>query len=295
MRNLRKIIKEEIDDFDWIKDVPSTYKLCGRFTKKNENQLCKNLNSLKNFLVKDLGLREVIDNALDAIREINDLNDQYQEPMGVLYNTGKYNNMIKVVNGKYFNERLVNAGIVKDKNGNYDYVNKLNTNYSDLAELLTDLFIRGNQVDKLVNKNILGLKDYLKSIKGSLSKLIEKYYEVDELRDFVYNTTHLTNIGDAAEQKALEILEKAGFNKLYQGSNGDFIDMLFGIDLIMEYKGKVKTCQVKSSEKALDSAMSNGYYGKIDYFIAPTKQGIVVKQLNGKVTYIHYNGTITQG
>ena len=295
MRNLRKIIKEEIDDFDWIKDVPSTYKLCGRFTKENENQLCKNLNSLKNFLVKDLGLREVIDNALDAIREINDLNDQYQEPMGILYNTGKYNNMIKVVDGKYFNERLVNAGIVRNSEGEYDYVNKLNTNYSDLAELLTDLFVKGNQVDKLVNKNDLGLKTYLKSIKGSLTKLIEKYYEVDELRDFVNNTIHLTNVGDDAEQKASDILERVGFNKLYQGGDGDFIDMLFGVDLIMEYNGKVKTCQVKSSEMALGPAMKKWYYNKIDYFIAPTKQGIVIKQLNGKTTYINHEGTITQG
>ena len=295
MRNLRKIIKEEIDDFDWIKDVPSTYKLCGRFTKENENQLCKNLNSLKNFLVKDLGLREVIDNALDAIREINDLNDQYQEPMGILYNTGKYNDMIKVVDGKYFNERLVNAGIVRNSEGEYDYVNKLNTNYSDLAELLTDLFAKGNQVDKLVNKNDLGLKTYLKSIKGSLTKLIEKYYEVDELRDFVNNTIHLTNVGDDAEQKASDILERVGFKKLYQGGNGDFIDMLFGVDLIMEYNGKVKTCQVKSSEMALGSAMKKWYYNKIDYFIAPTKQGIVIKQLNGKTTYINHEGTITQG
>jgi len=292
--NIRKIIKEEIGDFDWIKDVPSTYKLCGRFTKENENQLCKNLNSLKNFLVKDLGLREVIDNALDAIREINNLNDQYQEPMGILYNTGKYNDMIKVVDGKYFNERLVNAGIVRNSEGEYDYVNKLNTNYSDLAELLTDLFAKGNQVDKLVNKNDLGLKTYLKSIKGSLTKLIEKYYEVDELRDFVNNTIHLTNVGDEAEQKASDILERVGFKKLYQGGNGDFIDMLFGVDLIMEYKGKVKTCQVKSSEMALDSAMKKWYYNKIDYFIAPTKQGIVVKQLNGKTTYINYDGKITQ-
>ena len=293
--NIRKIIKEEIDDFDWVKDVPYTYELCDRFTKENENQLCKNLDSLKNFLVKDLGLKEVIYNALDAIREINNLNDQYQEPMGILYNTGKYNNMIKVIGGKYFNERLVNAGIVKDKNGNYDYVNKLNTNYSDLAELLTNLFIKTKQVDKLANKNILGLKTYLKSIKDSLTKLIGEYYEVDELRDFVNNTIHLTNIGDAAEQKALEILEKVGFNKLYQGGNGDFIDMLFGVDLIMEYNGKVKTCQVKASPRLLGSAMSNGYYGKIDYFIAPTKQGIVVKQLNGKTTHINYDGTITQG
>ena len=250
---------------------------------------------MKNFLVKDLGLREVIDNALDAIREINDLNDQYQEPMGILYNTGKYNDMIKVVDGKYFNERLVNAGIVRNSEGEYDYVNKLNTNYSDLAELLTDLFAKGNQVDKLVNKNDLGLKTYLKSIKGSLTKLIEKYYEVDELRDFVNNTIHLTNVGDDAEQKASDILERVGFNKLYQGGNGDFIDMLFGVDLIMEYNGKVKTCQVKSSEMALGPAMKKWYYNKIDYFIAPTKEGIVVKQLNGKTTYINHEGTIRQG
>ena len=41
-----------------------------------------------------------------------------------------------------------------------------------------------------------------------------------------------------------------GYKTLYQGGNGDFIDMKFSIDLIIETsEGIVKTLQVKSSRE----------------------------------------------
>ena len=294
MKNIiKKIIKEEINDFGWTKGVEPKYNRCSHFSGEDK-ELCLKIDTLKTFLVYDLGLKNIIEGLLNTIKEVKDINDEYQEPLELLYNTGQYPD-IKFVDGRYTHTRLMNTGIVRDEKGEYHYVNKLNTNYSDLAELITQLFVKGGKVSELNSKNIDGLKAYLLSIKPSMKRLVEKYFKADELKEFVINTKYFTYLGDDAENKVLEVLEKFGMTKLYQGSNGDFIDMLFGIDLIMEYNGKTYTIQVKSKENALYSAMKNSYYSRINYFAAPTTNGgIVIINKSGKKTYLDFNDSVIE-
>lgn len=259
--------------------------------RNTQQSLAKRLGNFRYFLIYELGMKDIIDNALSGVKEINDLNDEYQKPMEILSKTGKYPD-IKYIDGRYVHNRLLKSGIVRDENGEYDYVNKLNTNYSDLGELLESLFIKGGQSDKLIQMDDNELKSYLLSIKSKLQALVSKYFEVDELRQFVRNTKYLTKIGDEAEEKACEVLEKVGMKKLYQGGNGDFIDMIFGIDLIMEYKGRVITCQVKSREGYLEKARVDNRYKRIDYFITPTNNGIVIYNRKGDNYRIDNNGEI---
>ena len=73
--------------------------------------------------------------------------------MEYLHRTGKVDDIIKKSDGTYYTKKLSNCCLVKDENGEWDYVNKLNTNYSDLSELLTTLFLKGGQIDKLSKMN----------------------------------------------------------------------------------------------------------------------------------------------
>jgi hypothetical protein len=285
--NIKEIIKEEVGRTE-------RYQGCSHFTDPNANQLCKKISGLRAWLHKDLGMRVVVDDMLKDLKVVQDLTDKYQEPLRILHDTGKYPE-IKLVNGTYTHKRLVDAGLVLDENGEYDYVNKLNTNYSDLAELITELLVKGGKVDALADKNELGIKKYLENIKPVLFRLVSKYFKPEELKQFVRNTVGLTQMGDEAEDYAGEVLEKFGMNQLYQGGNGDFIDMMFGADLIMSSDGRTITCQVKSSERQAISASESNQYNKIDYFISPQNgigSGIVIYNREGKSFRMDDNGKI---
>jgi hypothetical protein len=285
--NIKEIIKEEVGR-------TKRYQGCSHFQDSNANQLCKKISGLRAWLHRDLGMRKVIDDMLKDLKVVQDMTEKYQEPLKILHNTGKYPE-IKEVNGTYTHKRLVDAGLVLNDEGEYDYVNKLNTNYSDLAELITELLVKGGKVEALVNKNELGIKKYLENIKPVLFRLVSKYFKPEDLKTFVRNTVGLTQMGDEAEDYAGEVLERYGMNQLYQGGNGDFIDMMFGADLIMNFEGRTITCQVKSSERQAVNASKSNQYKKIDYFISPQNgmgSGIVIYNREGKSFRMDNNGKV---
>ena len=277
-----------------LNETNGRYRPCSHFKDSKSKELCRKISGLRSWLHKDLGMRGIVDDMLKDLKTVSDLTDKYQEPLRILHNTGKYPE-IKVVGDTYTHERLIKAGLVLDGEGEYHYVNKLNTNYSDLAELITELLVKGGVVDKLSNKTELGVKNYLESIKGVLSRLVKKYFQPEDLKQFIRNTVGLTVVGDEAEDYAGDVLQKFGMKQLYQGGNGDFIDMLFGTDLIMEYKGRTITCQVKSSERQAINASKSNQYRKVDYFISPQNgigNGIVVYNRKGDSFRLSDNGKV---
>ena len=152
---------------------------------------------------------------------------------------------------------IENARLVLDDSGNWDYVNKLNTNYTELAGLISELISRGieNNPEKgqVVYDDVMNdPKEGLLKIKPYLKKLIEFYFikNGNGLSDFRSFTTHIrkmSNIGENAEDKIVEKLNDHGIDILYQGGNGDFIDMIFGTDIIVHDKiSGYKTIQVKN-------------------------------------------------
>lgn len=271
----------------------SNYSKCSHFKSSGNEKLCLNLNSLGTFLYKDLGLKEIIDQKVRAMSKSVDFNERYQEPLKLLYQTGKFKN-IKKIGDKYELDILKDLVRAYDKEGNWDFVNKLNTNYTDLAELLTELFIRGNIADKLKDKNPEELRSYLLSIKDKLLGVLDKYFSTEDYREFVRNTKHMSNVGERAEAEVREALERFGMKTLYQGGNGDFIDMIFGADLIMGYKGKIYLVQVKASESLMLKSFNDDKYKKVDYFASPTGRGITVKSRDGKVTNFDLKGRIIE-
>ncbi len=290
-KSTKEILEEE--QLSLFQDTsPYEYEKCSHFSKNpKHNRLCGTLITLGKFLYDDLGLKKIISEKIKLMSEIKNLNGDYQEPLSILYGKEGYESIEK--NGDdYYLKHLVDKNVLYDDNGNWHFVNKLNTNYADLAELLTELLIRGGVADKICNKNKESLKKYLLSIKPKLLTVLDRYFSLDEYKEFIRNTKYLSQIGEDAEDEVKKVLEKFGMKTLYEGGHGDYIDMLFGIDLIMDYKGRVYTIQVKNKVETMLRTSSYKKYDKLDYFAAPTKFGVTIKNKNGNITNLDFNGEV---
>ena len=82
---------------------------------------------------------------------------------------------------------------------------------------------------------------------------------------------------------AIELLQTQGFKLLYHGRNGNFIDMKYGIDIIVELEGETFLVQVKSKASAAKSAMGYTTYKHIDLFVgeSPDKNGVMMYDREG--------------
>jgi hypothetical protein len=128
-----------------------------------------------------------------------------------------------------------------DPNGKWHPVNKLNTNFSDLADLLTELLIRSYNSGNVVSKNILQrvigntsdeeCKKILLKHKHKFQQLFDSYLvSPNELLKFTKNIKVNSGYGETLENNIINRLKDIGYNLLYQGGDGDFIDMIFSVD-----------------------------------------------------------------
>jgi hypothetical protein len=176
--------------------------------------------------------------------------DKFMKGVEFIKQTGKYSDDEIEKNV----ERIKNSKLIYI-DGEWHYVNKLNTNYSDTSELLTTIIEKMGKMDEVYNwlikdPNPERVKNFLlKSIKPNISKFLNTTFKDKiEILQFTRNSKNNTEIGDAAESKIESILEKNGFNILYRGGNGDLVDMIFGADIIAERFDKgIVLIQVKSS------------------------------------------------
>lgn len=203
-----------------------------------------------------------------------DVNDEYQLPLSLLYSTGKFN--IKKEGDKYILDSLKNKSVVLDKDGNWSFVNKLNTNYSDLLDLIVDFICQSGQVKNVLNaKTFEELKKYLidDKLKYFQSDFL-KYFDIQDLFNYTKNSMSNTEIGEETESNVIHLLNASGIETVYQGGNGDFVDMLLGVDLIGKDKsGKIWTFQVKSKRWQLEQAIQKNRYPKVDALICPHPKG----------------------
>lgn len=193
-----------------------------------------------------------------------------------------------------FKRDIDSISYVMDESGNWHPINKLNTNYSDISELLTYMvkkFFGEKPTDtffeKLLNKEFAyeflktysGTNPFISSlkkqydnnrhlsidqllaistsvpevinhdffIKEGLEKVFSKKVKltIDEIKTFINNTTKNSYEGELVENIVEGVLEDRGWKIIHKGGNGDFIDMKFGIDLIVEKNDLYKFVQVK--------------------------------------------------
>jgi hypothetical protein len=265
-----------------------------------QNILKKDLNSWLTDDDSGLQLSKIIDDVLDVSKtKISDKVIQ-NNIEGVDYLL-KYDKISKSDYDRFISE-IKSRKLIHDKDGNWLPINKLNTNYADISKLLTDLLFNSylNKKDtsskkillKLVYfKNIEEVKDILLKNKRYLVKLFNKYKEipniVEKWKKYTTNIVKLSDIGEETENKVKSRLESARWVKLYQGGNGDYIDMLFSVDLIMEHEGWGWTFQVKSSKNGADEFIkklekNKNKYRAVDYLIYPVKNNYVIYNLKTK-------------
>lgn len=269
---MEKLLKEEILRISEMMEIDlpskSDYKECERFSGSPQKMLvCKKIASLKGWLHKDegLGLKNIINRKTEKLKTDipDDLKRKYIEGVSLLQSIDKINEKEK----DYFITKKVNGGKLVYMNGEWQPINKLNTNYFDLAEMVTDMIYKGGENAKPIIQNVIkDPKSELLKLKPYLERLINKYFENPEvLTDYTKNIQRTTAIGETAEDKVRETLEDMGFKTDYAGGNGDLIDMTFGTDLIMTSpKHGTKTIQVKNLEKAWNR---NDEYSYVDWVI----------------------------
>jgi len=262
-----------IEDIKRIKSLmiesegKNEYNFCDRFSgNKQKKYVCSKIGSLKGLLSRynGLDLRTVIDKQTSDLQtEIpQDLQEKFIDCAIFLESLGKITEKEK----NNFIEKKVKNGKLVYLNGEWQPINKLNTNYFDLAEILTELIYK-NKNNTTFQAIINDPKTTLMNMKSEIHTMIEEYFDDPKmLFDYTKNIQRTTQQGESAEQRVKEHLQDKGFKVEYEGGNGDLIDMVFGTDLIMSHPDfGVKTIQVKANEKSYDQD-----YEYVDWVIIAT-------------------------
>jgi hypothetical protein len=252
-----KLIREDIERIKSLmieSEGKNEYNFCDRFSgNKQKMYVCSKIGSLKGLLSRSNGLdlKTVIEKQIsDLETEIpKDLQKKFIDCAIFLESLGKITEDKK---NDFIENNVINNKLVY-LNGEWQPINKLNTNYYDLAELLTELIYK-NKNNTTFQDIIKDPKTTLMRMKSELKKMIEDYFDDPMmLLDYTKNIQRTSQQGESAEQRVKEHLQDKGFKVEYEGGNGDLIDMVFGTDLIMSHpKFGVKTIQVKANEKAYD-------------------------------------------
>jgi hypothetical protein len=269
---MENLIKEDVTRMLSIMGVQvlneQYYQECSRFFGDKEKlQVCKRIASLKSWLHKDdgLGMKGIINDKLTDLKtDVPDnLKEKFIDAANLLQKLGKITERQK---NNFINNRVNGAKLIY-VDGEWQPANKLNTNYSDIAELITDLLYRGgDNARPFIDGIIVDPKSGLLSLKKYLPRLVGRYFEDSkELLGYTKNIQRSSDIGEVAENEVKSKLEEMGFVSEYTGGNGDLIDMVFGTDLIMSRDDvRTKTIQVKNSEWAWDR---NEDYNNVDWVI----------------------------
>jgi len=232
-----------------------------------------------------LNLHKVIDKALDEYKDFIDSDEINNFKKGL----DKLSKTNYPINKNYLSSLINNIDGRKNiKVGNkWHLVNKLNTNYSDQTDLLIDLLRRMTIDENLSIKNdsiriykniIINPKEALLNIKDRIPGMINYYYKkngkgLEEFLEFTKNTRKNSEKGLNAENITVKYLSGLGFNLDFQGGDGDFIDMLFGCDLIMSREDfGFKSIQVK----AFDIPQYKAQKYKTDWLSSVVNNGIPV-------------------
>lgn len=252
----------------------------------NPNKVFDKINKLKSWLSRSngLGLQSVVGDILESLKtNVSEEEIQkYTEGADILRSTGKISNSAY----NKFIEDLPNKNLVY-VDGKWHPVNKLNTNYSDLAKLLTDLLYHLKNNGRPAAIEIINtinstddeneIKNVLSMYKSVMGGLFNQYIKSpEELLGYTDNIRKNSEWGERIENEvANKLLSIPGYELLYQGGDGDFVDMVFSTDLIFKSpRNEVKTIQVKSSEgqaSAFIKDVREGRHKAVDILIYPVR------------------------
>jgi hypothetical protein len=250
---------------------------------KEKNLLFQRIRSLDSWLytTSGLGLMNIIEDIFEeqgwatkiSLEEVASFN----KCVNLLKKTNIDNNWIESRIRNRVPGGIENKKLVKDEVGKWHPVNKLNTNHSDLSDMLSEMIIRSIEQNK--EKGMQAYKDIMDDPrntllrwKPSMKKLLEKYFikfgdGLEDFKKFTKFSKRFSEIGEETENSIISILEDNNFEIHYHGKEGDFVDMIFGVDIIVFRSDfGIKTIQVKSNIK-WDSIQ----YYKVDWIANSNK------------------------
>jgi len=108
-----------------------------------------------------------------------------------------------------------------------------------------------------------------------------------ELLNFTNNIEVNSSYGEELENNIINKLKTKGAELLYQGGNGDFIDMLLSVDFIIKTKKGISTIQSKSNESQLNKFIigyNNGKHKAVDLVIYPKNSKYVIFMVKDNIT-----------
>jgi hypothetical protein len=154
---------------------------------------------------------------------------------------------------EFINTRLSDLAFVymQDEGGNllWNPVNKLDTNYKDSVNFIMDIIRMAKTFDvnrlynQLVNGDKSGLVALLKKIESFPDLIYNKL--LSDPTPYTINSLYYSKQGEEIEEFIMNLLVKDGWTLIHRGGDGDPIDVMLGIDLIMEKNGQVQTIQCK--------------------------------------------------
>lgn len=188
-----------------------------------------------------------------------------------------------------------NGMLIRDKEGNYDYLNKLDTSYSEISNFITYLIqcMIENNDDKGVyfyNKIMSDTENGLIEFKPLIVDIANIYLKnIDDYRDkFVSQTQYFTSKGDYSESLVMNFLLENDFEIKYTGNNGDFIDKIYGVDFIVYHKAYgYKTIQVKLNENDLHQTFDRYQGDGIDWGVVSNKKELIIYDLQNEYKQIN--------
>jgi hypothetical protein len=93
--------------------------------------------------------------------------------------------------------------------------------------------------------------------------------------------------GETLENNIVKKLEELGYELIYQGGNGDFVDMLLSVDFIIKRNDKIYTAQAKTSDYQVNKFVNdyqNGKHRAVDLLIYPENAKYKIFIVKDKVT-----------
>jgi len=291
------MLKEQTDglqgefDFDGIPDIDGIPD--NEPVSFNREEIKNKLNNLYNFLHsrEGLGLQSVIDGLLKPIEKPIPESDK-REVMGWLFKLQSHGKFDK--NKLNYLIRSLHGLRRVEVDGKWHIVNKLNTNYTLLAELVTDLLFESESNDVLQEISESNSEKELQNIllknKDLIKNLFIENFEPNDLVEIADNKLGESDrIGLATENEVVEWLKNkdwGGGNYMKverQGGDGDFIDMKLTADLIVSFNGRYRIVQVKTSAnqaKRFINDVKRGRYKEVDILIYKDKGEIIPVNLN---------------
>jgi hypothetical protein len=159
---------------------------------------------------------------------------------------------------KGFKNKITQRRLVFNKKNEWHPVNKLNTNYNDIADIISEILIDNDLINIylpiLKSENNEEIKNLLFNKRDFLRDLFIDNFRNNPEGLFKYTNNILSgsSIGEKIENNVKSQLEKNGLKVVFKGGNGNFIDMIFSIDLMVEtfenVNKKLWTIQVKSNK-----------------------------------------------